>query len=310
MTSPRAENPGLAAALILLSTVFIAGSMTMAKALATGAMGAELHPLQVSHGRFLAAFLLFATIAAFRWPITGPIHWKLHFGRSSFGWAGVTLMFASLAYIPMADATAISFLNPVFAMALAIPLLGENVGRVRWSAAAIAFVGALILLRPTPASFQPGAILALAAAAVIGMELIFIKKLAGREAPFQILIINNAIGLTIASLAVIPFWQNPSQLQWAGLAGVGVLMACAQVCFINGMARADASYVAPFSYATLAFAALYDFVIFSSIPDWITWLGAGIILSGALLLALREAHLQRRATSGERRVADAKNQNV
>ena len=54
MTSPRAENPGLAAALILLSTVFIAGSMTMAKALATGAMGAELHPLQVSHGRFLA----------------------------------------------------------------------------------------------------------------------------------------------------------------------------------------------------------------------------------------------------------------
>jgi len=294
MFTPRAQNPGQAAALILLSTVFIAASLTMAKALTTGALGADLHPLQVSHGRFLSAFLLFACIAAFRWPITGPVHWKLHVGRSSFGWAGVTLMFASLAYIPMADATAISFLNPVFAMALAIPLLGEKVGRVRWAAAAIAFAGAMTLLRPTPESFQPGAMLALAAAAVIGMELIFIKKLAGREAAFQILIVNNAIGLVIASVAVVMVWQIPTPTQIAGLAAVGGLMACAQVCFINGMARADASYVAPFSYAALVFAALYDFVIFDAVPDWITWLGAAVILSGALMLALREAHLQRR----------------
>ncbi|MEO1706062.1 MAG: EamA family transporter, partial [Pseudomonadota bacterium] len=47
-------------------------------------------------------------------------------------------MFASVAYIPLADATAISFLNPVFGMILAIPLLGERVGKWRWLAAAIA----------------------------------------------------------------------------------------------------------------------------------------------------------------------------
>lgn len=298
MFTPRAQSPGLAALLILLSTVFIAASMAVAKAVATGALGAELHPLQVSHGRFLSAFLLFAFIGVFRWPISGRIHWNLHVGRSSFGWLGVTLMFASLAYIPMADATAISFLNPVFAMALAIPLLGEKVGRVRWIAAGIALVGAMILLRPTPASFQAGALLALTAAAVIGMELIFIKKLAGREEPFQILIVNNTIGLAIASLAVVMVWQVPTFVQWAGLSAVGILMACAQVCFINGMARADASYVAPFSYAALAFAALYDFIVFNAVPDWITWLGAAIILSGALMLVLREAHLQRRAASG------------
>ena len=64
-------------------------------------------------------------------------HWRLHIARTSFGWAGVTLMFASVAYIPLADATAISFLNPVFGMMLAIPLLGEKVGRVRWSAAVL-----------------------------------------------------------------------------------------------------------------------------------------------------------------------------
>ncbi|MEP1206859.1 MAG: DMT family transporter [Rhizobiaceae bacterium] len=319
MFVPRAENPGLAAALILISTAFIAASMTFAKALGTGALGPALHPLQVSQGRFLFAFLLFACVAAVQrstsgpaaLPVSSPIHWKLHLGRSSFGWAGVTLMFASIAYIPMADATAISFLNPVFAMALAIPLLGERVGRVRWAAAAIAFLGAMILLRPTPASFQPGAMLALAAAAVIGMELIFIKKLAGREGPFQILIINNAIGLVIASLAAVLVWQAPTLLQWAGLAAVGLLMACAQVCFINGMARADASYVAPFSYAALVFAALYDFVAFDAVPDWVTWVGAVIILSGALMLALREAHLQRQLTvQRSEKVDAAKNRSV
>lgn len=241
--------------------------------------------------------VLFSSAGLVLRPRIERVHWGLHLGRSSFGWGGITLMFAAIAYIPMADATAISFLNPVFAMALAIPLLGEKVGPTRWTAAIIALLGALILLRPTPASFQPEALLALASAAVIGMELIFIKKLAGREAPFQILLINNGIGLAIASVAVVPVWQTPDAMQWLGLAGVGLLMACAQVCFINGIARADASYVAPFSYATLVFAAFYDFIIFDVIPDRVTWLGAAIILGGALMLALREAQLRRRANA-------------
>ena len=65
-------------------------------------------------------------------------------------------------------------------------------------------------------------------------------------------------------------------------------MACAQACFVNGMARAEASFVAPFSYATLIFATLYDFIGFGVIPDWITLIGAAVILSGAAILAWRE----------------------
>lgn len=295
MFTPRQENPALAALLILGATAFIAASTAVAKALGTDALGPALNPLQISHGRFLSAFALFSTLALVTRPTIGKIHWGLHLGRSSFGWGGVTLMFAAVAHIPMADATAISFLNPVFAMALAIPLLGERVGRIRWTAAAIALLGALILLRPTSASFQPAALLALAAAAVMGMELIFMKRLTSREAPFQILLINNAIGLTIATVAVLPVWQAPTPDQWLGLVAVGLLMACAQVGFINGVARADASFVAPFAYATLVFATLYDLALFGVFPDWITWTGAAIILGGALMLALREAQLRRRS---------------
>ena len=151
----------------------------------------------------------------------------------------------------------------------------------------------MILLRPTPASFQPAALLALGAAAVIGMELIFIKKLSGREAPIQILLVNNAMGVTIATVAVLAVWAPPAPAQWAALAGIGVLMACAQACFVNGMARADASFVAPISYATLIFAGLYDFAVFDVIPDAVSVTGSAIILTGALILVWREGRARR-----------------
>lgn len=288
----KEQNAARAAGFILLACVFIAASTLFAKALGTGAMGPPLHPLQVSHGRFVFAWIAILSAAVLLRPRMGRVHWCLHLSRTLCGWAGVTLMFAAVAYIPLADATAISFLNPVFAMMLAIPLLGERVGRYRWTAAGMAFVGALILLRPTPESFQPAALIALGAALVMGLELIFIKQLARREGPFQILIFNNTLGLLISSLAVLTVWQSPEPLQWLGLAGVGVSMAAAQACFVNGMARGDASFVAPFSYATLIFAAGFDAAAFGVFPGPATWIGAAIIIAGAAWLALREARIK------------------
>lgn len=287
MTRPE-NNPPLAAGLILLATAFIAVTTLLAKAIGTGVFGPPLHPLQVSHGRFVFAFLAIAGVMAVLRPQIARPAWGLHIGRTTFGWLGVSLMFAAVAFLPLSDATALVFINPVFGMVLAIPLLGEKVGPVRWSAAAIAFVGAMILLRPSAATVQPAALLAILGALSMGIELIFIKRLANRERPTQILFFNNLIGVGIASLAVVAVWVAPTPGQWAALAGIGMAMACAQVCFINGMARADASFVAPFSYATLIFATLYDFGVFAVVPDAVSVVGAGTILAGALLLALRE----------------------
>lgn len=304
MFAPKHHNPALAAILIGLATAFIAGTTLLAKALGTQTLGAPLHPLQISHGRFVFAFTILACAASAVRPTLRRPHWVLHFGRTLFGWLGVTLMFASVAYIPLADATAITFLNPVFAMILAIPLLGEHVGRIRWSAAAIALAGAMILLRPTPDSFQPAALLALSAAMIMGLELIFIKKLTRREGPFQILLVNNALGLGISTLAVLTVWQMPSPTQWAALALLGTLMAAAQALFVNAMARADASFVAPFSYGTLVFATLFDFAVFDVVPDWISATGAGITLTGALLLALREGRIRHAQQAPTRAAGD------
>ncbi|MEM8631341.1 MAG: DMT family transporter [Pseudomonadota bacterium] len=293
MPDPNAQNRPLSAAFMLLASVFIAASTLCAKALGTEALGAPIHPLQVTFGRFLFAFIYLGTLTLIFRPALGRPNLKLHLLRTSFGWLGVTLMFAAAARIPLGDATAISFLNPVFAMVLAVLFLSEKVGWVRWSAAAVAFLGALILLRPGAGSLQTGALFALMAAAVLGCEIIVIKYLSGREAPFTILLTNNAIGLTIATLTALFVWVWPDPRQWLALAGVGVFMAMAQLCYVNSLSRADASFAVPFSYATLVFAAIYDGVLFATWPDALSLLGAATILAGAALLAWREARLGR-----------------
>ena len=286
---PRPQAPLTAVALMMTATLFIAGTTLAAKALGTDTLGPKLHPLQITQGRFVFAFIgLLAAAAVLRPKIENP-NMRLHLARTVFGATGVSLMFAAVAFIPLSDATAISFLNPVFGMMLAIPFLGEKVGPWRWAAAAIAFVGALILLRPGPDTFQVAAMLALGAALAMGFELVFIKKLADREPPMQILLINNFLGCLLISVAAVAFWMMPTVQQWGALVALGLMMAAAQTCFINAMARADSSYVTPFSYLTLIFASLYDWAIFSNVPDWISVLGAGIIVSGAALLAWREA---------------------
>ena len=283
------SEPGRAIALMICATALLAGTTLIAKALGTDTLGPPLHPLQVSFGRFLFAWVVIAaTVAALRPHISKP-DVKTHVIRTFCGWAGVTLMFAAAATIPLSDATAISFLNPVLAMILAIPLLGERVGRWRWLAAAIALTGAMILIRPGSAVMQTGAVLALGAACALGLELIFMKRLSGRERPAQILLFNNSIGLVIATCAVLWVWQPPTGAQWAGMIALGCVMACAQVFFINAFARADASFITPFSYLTLVFAAVYDGVIFGVVPTAISLLGALTIIGGAAILAWREA---------------------
>ena len=288
MYAAKVHNPPLAATLIAVACAFIAATTLIAKALATEQFGASMHPFQIVFGRFLFAFLAFALATAILRPRLQRPHLPLHVARTLGGWAGLALMFASVAHIPLADATAISFLNPVFGMIFAIPLLGEKVGKWRWSAAGIAFVGAVILLRPTPDSFQPAALLALGAAVILGFELNIIKKLTRRENPFSILLINNAIGVCVAGFAVMWVWVWPTPEQWALMAVLGCAMAVAQTCFVNAMARADASFVAPFSYGTLIFAALYDVLFYDVVPDGVTIAGAAIIIAGALFLAWRE----------------------
>ena len=182
---------------------------------------------------------------------------------------------------------AISFLSPLVTMALAALLLRERVGATKMAAAVLALAGAALVLRPGSDAFQAAGLLALAAAAFMGLEAVFIKRLADAEPPLRILLINNAIGAALALAVASKVWVWPSTAQWLLLATLGAVMVCGQVMFIQSMRRADASLVIPAFYSVLVFASLYDFVLFGVAPGGIALIGAGMIVAGALILARR-----------------------
>jgi drug/metabolite transporter (DMT)-like permease len=279
-----------AALYMIVCSALVAATTLLAKALGRGVFDSStLHPLQISAGRFLFAWLLLVPVVVWRRPRFRGIAWRIHLGRSISGWAGVTCLFAAAGLMPLADATAISFLSPVVTMLLAIPLLGERIGHWRWTAAATALVGGWILIRPGADAFQFAAVVALLAALFMGLEAVLIKRLTGMDQPISILFINNSIGAAIALTAASFVWVAPSTLQWLVLAVIGIAMVSAQGLFIMAMRCADASFVIPFFYATLVFAAAYDLAVFEIIPGAHSLLGGALIISSALVLAWRES---------------------
>lgn len=279
----------IAVAFIVTSCALTAGTTLIAKMLGPVAAGDQaLHPLQVTAGRFFFAFLVMLPVAVWKRPDFAGTAWSTHIGRTLCAWAGITCLFAAAAQMRLADATAISFLNPIVAMILSIPFLGEKVGPWRWAGAAVAFAGAVFIAQPGTAAFQPIALVALLAATFLGCEIIFIKRLTDREPMLRILILSNGLGAFVSLVAASFVWRWPSQEQWLMLAAIGGIMATVQVLFLQAIRRGDASFITPFLYTTLIFAGFYDFMTFGVTPSAAGWFGGGLVVAGALIVAWRE----------------------
>ena len=271
---------------MIFVSLFIGGTTMIAKVLGTDLLGKPLNPMQISHSRFFFAFILiFLFFLKTKSKIIQP-NYKLHFSRSFCGWIGITILFGTSILIPVSDATALIFINPIFTMIFAIPLLGETVKTTKWFAVAITFIGAIVLIRPENnlLEIQFVYILLIFGALALGLESIFIKILTIKEKPKQILLINNGIGLMISSIPIYFIWISPNIKQILALFFVGALMLCAQICFIQAMKRSEAHFVAPFFYFTLIFVCIYDFFIFQILPDKISIIGTTLIIVGGIIL--------------------------
>lgn len=279
----------LAVVFMLLAAALIASTTLIAKALGPAGSGdAALHPMQVTAGRFVFAFLALLPVIAWLKVDFQNTNWRNHLLRVGFGWAGVTCLFTAAASMRLADANAISFLNPIIVMILSIPLLGEKVGPWRWAGAAIAFSGAAILTEPGTGAFQPIALVALMAAIFMGAETALIKSLSRTEPPLRILVLSNGLGAIVASIACYFVWKTPTDTQCILMAVLGATMLVVQALFIQAAKRGDASFITPFFYTTLVFAGFYDFIVFGVIPGSASWIGASLIVVGALIVAWRE----------------------
>ena len=202
--------------------------------------------------------------------------------------ASSMLFITCLPLLPLADATAIGFVSPLFITALSIPILGEQVGMRRWAAIAVGLIGVLLVVRPGTGAFQPAAILPILSALAWAAGIILTRKISGTDGTNTTLIYTAVSALVVISL-IVPFnWVTPS-LGQIGLGLVyGIFASGGQWLVVLSYHRAGASVLAPLTYSQLVWASALGFLIFNTVPDAWTLAGAAIIVASGLYTAHRE----------------------
>ena len=275
--------------LFILAAAFLFGlGSVLSKKVGYALASDSIHPLQIVYARFFFALLIVSLVVLFKRPEFKRPNLQLHFARSACGWTGVTILFSGVIYIPASDAVAITFLNPIFAMLLAVFVLKERLIINRWIATFISLLGMLILLRPT-LDFESNlfAYLCLVGAFIMGVEILLIKVLSEREPFLQILFINNLMATIIGVIPMILFFSAPNFLQLLELISIGAAMVLGQFFFLNAMKGTETTFIAPFFYSTLVFVMILDLVFFGVIPDTISFIGASLIITGGLFISLK-----------------------
>ena len=224
-----------------------------------------------------------------------------HLGRGMFSIGGMFLNFASLARLPVVDATAFSFSSPLVTVVFSVIFLKERVRLYRWTAVIIGFVGVIVMLWPhlDPKHYSGvalstgaiGALLAMAAAVFNSGSVIQTRRLTGSETTPAIVFYFSLI-CAIAGLVTWPFgWHSPDMLQLAALIGTGVLGGLAHILLTESYRHAPASLVAPFGYSTMLWAFVFGYVLFGEIPVPLVFAGAAIIAGAGLFVLFRERQL-------------------
>jgi drug/metabolite transporter (DMT)-like permease len=236
----------------------------------------------------------------FAWRRSGPSFWRtrrlgLHLARSTLLLVATSCFFAGLRYLPLAEASAITFLAPIFVALLAGPLLGERLTGARWLASLGGFVGILILARPGSAIFHPAALLLVGMALSNALFQILTRKLADED-PHTTLFYSALVG-TVGLTLLLPWGladRLPSPPAAALLLLLGLLAGIGHWCVIGAYQRAPASLLTPFMYVQMVWAAGYGWLVFDHLPDAWSAAGIAVIVGSGLLLALQERRRARR----------------
>ena len=224
----------------------------------------------------------------------------LHAARGSMI-AGATLcFFTGLAYLPLADAIAIFFIEPLMVTLLSALFFGEAIHWRRISAIAFGFAGALIVIRPTFADVGYAALFPVGAASCFSIYILLTRKLVTNEDPVRLQFFAGIFGCLVMSLALA--WGSgkdvgildvvwPSFDQWALLAALGLIAAICHLLVVYAYRLATIGLLAPFQYIEIIGATVLGLLVFGDFPDATTWIGISIIVASGLYVFHRESKL-------------------
>ena len=211
--------------------------------------------------------------------------------RPAFLVCSISSLFIGLTYLPIAEATVIGFVAPLFITALSVPILKEHVDIHRWSAVAIGLVGVIIIIRPGGDLWHLASVMPLLGALFFALFQIITRLLAATERTHTTLFYTGLGGLAWSSL-IVPFvWVTPSITHIFVFLSTGAMGAMAHLCMISAFDRAEASLLAPYNYTKLIWVSVLGYLIFNDVPSLDMWIGAIIIVSAGFYVLYRERNV-------------------
>jgi len=234
------------------------------------------------------------------WQDNGRV-WKLRQWRMAL-LRGLILTFAqfsfylSLGLLSFATASTITYANSLFAVALAVPLLGEKVGALRWGAVVVGFIGVIWIVRPGSDAFTSAALLPLAAAACYALVGVTARMMDG-DVPTPLINLYSSVvalvGAVLLALLTGGFTQVQETTDMALIVMMGGFGGSAVLLLIMAYRMTEQSNLAPFNYFGIPLAFVLGWVFFDETPWSELFPGALLVLASGLLIVWRERQLRR-----------------
>lgn len=221
--------------------------------------------------------------------------WPLAIFRGLIVTMAQLMFYLALGRIAYATATTISYSNAFFMTALAVPLLGERVGPVRWLAVAVGGVGVLMVTGLGEDAFRWEALLPIGAALLYALAGVT-ARLMDEALPTALINTYSTVSALVGSLIVAfvaggfsPI-TSAADLVWIVL--VGLTGGSAVLCLVIAFRMTEQSTLAPFSYFGIPLAFVLGWVFFDETPLDDLFPGALLIAAGGLLIVWRERRLK------------------
>jgi len=222
----------------------------------------------------------------------------LHGLRGALIAVATLLFFHGLMFLPLADAIAIFFIEPMLVTVLSVLLLGETVGRRRIAAIIVGFIGAIIVIRPSFATVGWAVLFPVAASFCFSFYILLTRKLSANEHPIRMQFFAGVAGTVVVAVALFAgsfadigalsvVRPTASQLQLLIL--LGFIGASAHLCVVHAYRTATVSLLAPFQYIEIVGATILGLVLFQDFPDKATWVGISLIVGAGIFIFRREA---------------------
>ena len=198
------------------------------------------------------------------------------------------LFFYAISVISLAKALTLAFICPLIVTALSPYFLKERVGRRRWTAVIVGFIGVLLVIRPGIVEFNWASLASLGTGLCYAIYLIVTRSLKDTDNGLLTLLFTSIVGTVVLSVYLPFVWVNPSLNQLLLAVNMGFIAALAHGLIIISYNFSDASKLAPLGYFEIIPNIIIGYIWFSDLPDKYTILGLLVIILSGIYVFRRE----------------------